>query len=53
MRTAYGILAGMLGVGAWLWMRRRRAAESSIGERGEVIFRNTPEPTAFSAEGVI
>lgn len=53
MRTTYGILAGLLGVGAWMWMRRRRSTEGSVGERGQVIFRNTPEPTALSAEGVI
>jgi hypothetical protein len=53
MKTAYGFLAGMLGVGAWLWMRRRRSAEGPVGERGEVIFRNTPEPTALSPDGVI
>ena len=53
MKTAYGILAGLLGVGAWLWIRRWQAAEGAIGERGQVIFRNTPEPTALSAEGVI
>ena len=51
MKTTYGILAGMLGVGAWLWMRRRSAERSAV-ERGQVIFRNTPEPTALS-EGVI
>ena len=53
MRTTYGILAGMLGVSAWLWIRRRRSAERFAGERGRVVFRNTPEPSTFSAEGVI
>jgi len=53
MKTAYGILAGMLGVGAWLWMRRHRSAEGAVGERGQVIFRNTPEPSDLSTEGVI
>jgi len=52
MKTTYGILAGMLGVGAWLWMRRR-SAERSTAERGRVVFRNTPEPTGFSAEGLV
>ncbi len=51
MKTTYGILAGMLGVGAWLWMRRR-SAERSLEARGQVIFRNTPEPTALS-DGLI
>ncbi|HTH03402.1 MAG TPA: hypothetical protein VL882_24170 [Vicinamibacterales bacterium] len=52
MKTTYGLLVGMLGVGAWFWVRRR-SAERIAGERGRVIFRNTPEPTALSAEGVI
>lgn len=52
MKTTYGILAGMLGVGTWLWLRRR-SAERVASERGRVIFRNTPEPSAFSGEGVI
>jgi len=52
MKTTYGLLAGMIGVGAWLWMRRR-SAERTAAERGRVIFRNTPEPTALSSEGVI
>ena len=52
MKTAYGLLVGMIGVGAWLLMRRRQA-ERTAGERGRVIFRNTPEPTELSAEGVI
>ncbi len=52
MKTTYGILAGMLGVGAWLWMRRR-SSERFGGERGQVIFRNTPEPTALSTDGVL
>jgi hypothetical protein len=51
MKTTYGILAGMLVVGGWLWMRR--STERSTGERGQVIFRNTPEPTALSADGVL
>ncbi len=53
MKTTYGILAGLLGVGAWMWMRRRHLSEGSVAERGQVIFRNTPEPTDFSGEGVI
>jgi hypothetical protein len=52
MRTIYGMLAGVLGVGAWFWMRRR-SVERTAGERGRVIFRNTPEPTDLSTEGVI
>lgn len=53
MKTTYGILAGLLGVGAWMWMRRRRSVDRVAVEHGQVIFRNTPEPTEFSAEGVL
>jgi len=52
MKTTLGILAGVVGVGAWLWMRSR-AAEQSAGARGRVIFRNTPEPSALSGEAII
>lgn len=52
MRTTFGILAGMIGVGAWLWMRGRTADQSASGS-GRVIYRNTPEPTALSGEGII
>ncbi|HEU4939178.1 MAG TPA: hypothetical protein VFT39_22170 [Vicinamibacterales bacterium] len=52
MKTTYGLLVGMIGVGAWLLMRRRQA-ERTTGDRGRVIFRNTPEATALSSEGVI
>ena len=52
MKTTYGILAGMIGIGAWWWIRRR-TAEQITAERGRVIYRNTPEPTVFSAEGII
>jgi hypothetical protein len=52
MKTTYGILVGIIGAGAWFWMRRR-SAERMAGESGRVIFRNTPEPTPLSSEGVI
>jgi hypothetical protein len=52
MKTTMGILAGMIGVGAWLWMRSR-TAEPPAAERARVIYRNTPEPTALSSEGII
>ena len=52
MKTTYGLLVGMIGVGAWLFLRRRQA-ERADGERGRVIFRNTPEAIALSGEGVI
>jgi hypothetical protein len=51
MKTTFGIVAGMIGVGAWLWLRSRMA-EQSAG-RGRVIFRNTPEPSALSDEAII
>ena len=52
MKTTYGLLVGMIGVGTWLFVRRRQA-ERTTGERGRVIFRNTPEAAALSGEGVI
>jgi hypothetical protein len=52
MKTTYGLLFGMIGVGAWLLIRRRQV-ERTPGERGRVIFRNTPEATALSGKGVI
>jgi len=52
VKKTYGFLAGMIGVGAWLWMRRR-VADQNATDRGRVIFSNTPEPTELSGEGVI
>lgn len=52
MKTTFGFLAGMIGVGAWLWMRGRMT-EQSAGGRGRVIFRNTPEPSALSGDAII
>jgi hypothetical protein len=53
-RRTYGILAGVIGVGAWWWSRQRA---TSIGtravDRGTVIFHNTPEPSPLSSGGVI
>jgi hypothetical protein len=53
-RRTYGILAGVIGFGAW-WWNRQRTAGSMAGspERGTVIFRNTPAPTPLSREDVI
>ncbi len=51
-RRTYGILAGLIGVGAWWWARQRTSNEGSV-QRGRVIYHNTPEPTALSGEGVI
>jgi hypothetical protein len=53
-RRTYGILAGVIGVGAWWWSRQRaRASDAGANDRGTTIFHNTPEPTALSSEGVI
>lgn len=50
----YGLLAGLIGVGAWLYSRRRAASASApVRERGTVIFDNTPSATPLSGEGLI
>jgi hypothetical protein len=51
-RSRYGLLAGIAGAafGAWWWKRRdatRSLAEAQTRQRGEVIFRNTPEATGL------
>ena len=53
-RRTYGILAGVIGFGAW-WLSRQRMAASMAGspERGTVIFRNTPAPTPLSNETLV
>jgi hypothetical protein len=53
-KRTYGILAGVIGFGAW-WLARRRSSPTSAGslERGTVIFRNTPSPTPLSTEGIV
>jgi hypothetical protein len=53
-RRTYGILAGVIGFGAW-WLRRQRNAvnRAAAADRGTVIFRNTPAPTPLSTEDVI
>ena len=50
-RRTYGILAGVIGFGAW-WLSRQRYAvnRAAVAERGTVIFRNTPAPTPLSTE---
>ena len=47
------MLAGIAGAAfaAWWWRRRgANAAQLMAGERGEVIYRNTPVPTS---EGIL
>jgi hypothetical protein len=52
-RRTYGILAGVIGFGAWWWNRQRTAARvGGSSDRGTVIFRNTPAAVPFSDEGV-
>jgi hypothetical protein len=52
--TTYGMLAAVIGLGAWWWSRQRAASTNpSSPQRGEVIFHNTPEPTPLSGEGII
>lgn len=47
----YGLLAGLIGVGAWLYSRRRMVQVSTpVRERGTVIFDNTPTATPLSTE---
>jgi hypothetical protein len=51
-KRTYGFLAGVLGLGAWWYSRRRTAMTTTPArERGTVIFDNTPAST--SGEGVI
>lgn len=54
-RRTYGILAGLIGAGAWLWSRNRgsSAATNAVRERGTVIFHNTPEPAPLPSEGIL
>ena len=45
-RRAYGILAGVIGMGAWWWSRQRGVASRvAAAERGTVIIDNTPTPS--------
>ena len=49
-RSRYGMLAGIAGAAfaAW-WWRGRAATRRMVGayDRGDVIYRNTPEPTGL------
>jgi len=40
-RATYGMFAGVIGSAIGFWLLHRRGAQS-YGERGTVIFRNTP-----------
>jgi hypothetical protein len=42
-----------MGIGAWLWARRRNSGGAGGPQRGTVIFHNTPEPTPLSSEELI
>jgi len=50
-RSRYGMLAGIAGAAfaAWWWRGRSAARQmvSAAPDRGEVIFRNTPEPSGL------
>ena len=53
-RTTYGLLAGIVGFGAW-WYARQRANSNQDGqrrvrERGTVIFDNTPTASELPRE---
>ena len=53
-RRTYGILAGVIGFGAWWWARQRNADNrAAAADRGTVIFRNTPAPTPLSTEDAV
>ena len=47
-RRAYGVLAGVIGIGAWWWSRQRTVSRTVRRDRGTVIFDNTP---TFPADG--
>ena len=47
-RRAYGVLAGVIGIGAWWWSRHRTVSSTVRRDRGTVIFDNTP---TFPSDG--
>jgi hypothetical protein len=49
-RRTYGFLASLAGAALGVWYWRRRHGGAYYGERGTVIFDNTP---SSAAEGVI
>ena len=48
----YGLLAGVIGLGAWWYSRRRGSSNRTnrIQERGTVIFDNTPTASELPGE---
>jgi hypothetical protein len=51
----YGLLAGVIGFGAWWYARRRAGSNSNHGnhqvrDRGTVIFDNTPTAAQLPGE---
>ena len=49
-RSRYGLLAGIAGAALAAWYWRRRGQTSASGDKGEVIFSNTP---IASSEGIL
>jgi hypothetical protein len=48
----YGLLAGVIGFGAW-WYARRRASSNQnyqVRDRGTVIYDNTPTASELPSE---
>jgi len=48
----YGLLAGVIGFGAW-WYARRRATSTrnyQVRDRGTVIYDNTPSASELPSE---
>jgi hypothetical protein len=41
-RATYGVLAGVIGSAIGFWLLNRRSPAPEYGDRGTVIFRNTP-----------
>jgi hypothetical protein len=53
-KRTYGILAGVIGFGAWWWNRRRQTGRgTSSADRGTRIYSNTPTAPEPSDAGII
>jgi hypothetical protein len=52
-KTQYGVLAGVAGAAfaTWWYTFRTPVAATPAHDRGETIFRNTPQPTENDALG--